>query len=58
MIRYQNYEVYTQSPAGAVHYRAIRATNAEHAERMVARELPGGWRVIATVYQFKGGKQK
>lgn len=42
MIRYQNYEVYTQSPAGAVHYRAIRATNAEHAERMVARELPGG----------------
>lgn len=58
MIRYYNFEVYTESPTGSVRVRTIRATSSEHAERMVARELPEGWRVIATVYQFKGVNQR
>lgn len=58
MIRYYNFEVHVQSPASSVRVRTIRATNSEHAERMVGRELPEGWRVIATVYQFKGVNQR
>lgn len=53
MIRYQNYEVYAQSPDGLVHVRTVRATSAEHAERMVKATLRRGWKVIGTVYQFK-----
>lgn len=59
MIRYRTYEVYIESAAtGLVRIRTVRATNSEHAERMVGRELPEGWRVIATVYQFKGVNQR
>ena len=53
MIRYQNYEVHAQSPDGLVHVRTVRATSAEHAERMVKATLRRGWKVIGTVYQFK-----
>jgi len=53
MIRYRTYEVYTQSQTGLVRCRTIRATSSEHAERMVARELPEGYKIIGTVYQFK-----
>lgn len=55
MIRYQNYEVYAQSPDGRSRTRTIRAANAEQAERMVKAMLEPSW----TVYQFKnGGNQK
>lgn len=53
MIRYRNYEVYTQSPTGLVRCRTVRATSSEHAERMIERELPEGHKIIGTVCQFK-----
>ncbi len=53
MIRYQTYEVHIQSPTDSVRVRTVRATSAEHAERMVGRELPEGWKIIGTVCQFK-----
>ena len=53
MIRYRVYEVYVESPTGLVRCRTVRATSSEHAERMVARELPEGHKIIGTVYQFK-----
>lgn len=58
MIKYRNYEVYTQSQTGLVHCRTVRATSSEHAERMVTRELPEGWKIIGTVCQFKIAKEK
>lgn len=58
MIRYQNYEVHAQSPDGLVHVRTVRATSAEHAERMIRRILPEGWRIIGTVCQFKKEETK
>ena len=53
MIRYQNYEVYAQSPDGRSRTRTVRAASAEQAERMVKAMLMRGWKVIGTVYQFK-----
>lgn len=53
MLKYRNYEVYTQSPTGLVRCRTVRATSSEHAERMIERELPEGHKIIGTVYQFK-----
>lgn len=54
MIRYYNFEVYTESEStGLVRIRTVRATSAEHAERMVKAELRPGWKVIGTVHQFK-----
>lgn len=53
MLKYRNYEIYTQSPAGLVRCRAVRATSSEHAVRMAERELPEGHKIIGTVYQFK-----
>ncbi len=54
MIRYRTYEVYTESEAtDSVRVRTVRATSSEHAERMVGRELPEGWKIIGTVCQFK-----
>lgn len=58
MLKYRNYEVYTQSPTGLVRCRTVRATSSEHAERMVARELPEGYKIIGTVFQFKIAKEK
>lgn len=52
-MRYRTYEIYTQSPTGLVRCRTVRATSSEHAERMVARELPEGRKIIGTVCQFK-----
>ena len=52
-MRYRTYKIYTQSPTGLVRCRTIRATSSEHAERMVARELPEGYKIIGTVCQFK-----
>lgn len=57
-MKYRAYEVYTQSPDGLVRTRTVRAANAEQAERMVRAGLQKGWRVIATVYQFKGGNKR
>lgn len=54
MIRYYNFEVYTESEAtGLVRTRTIRATSSEHAERMVKAMLGSQWKIIGTVYQFK-----
>ena len=53
MIRYQNYEVYAQSPDGLVHVHTVRATSSEHAERIVRAGLRKGWKVIGTAHQFK-----
>lgn len=58
MIRYHTYEVHVQSPTGSVRTRTIRATSSEHAERMVGRELPEGWKIIGTVCQFKQGDER
>lgn len=58
MIRYQNFEVYTQSPDGTVRRHEIGATSSEHAERMIRWILPEGWEIIGTVCQFKGGNKK
>ena len=52
-MRYRTYEIYTHSPTGLVRCHTIRATSSEHAERMVARELPEGRKIIGTVCQFK-----
>lgn len=59
-MKYHTYEVYIESTAtGLVRTRTVRATSAEHAERMVERELPEGWQIIGTVCQFKqGGKNR
>lgn len=57
-MKYHTYEVYTQSPDGLVRYHKVGAASAEQAERMIRWVLPEGWRVIATVYQFKGGNKK
>ncbi len=54
MIRYYNFEVYTESSTtGLVRVREVRATSSEHAERMVEATLREGWRIIGTVQQFK-----
>lgn len=54
MIRYYNFEVYTESEStGLVRTRTVRATSSEHAERMVEATLREGWRIIGTVQQFK-----
>nr|DAP66777.1 MAG TPA: Phenylacetate-CoA oxygenase subunit PaaA [Caudoviricetes sp.] len=53
MIRYQNYEVYAQSPDGRSRTRTVRAASAEQAERMVKAMLGSQWKIIGTVYQFK-----
>ena len=54
MIRYYNFEVYTESEStGLVRTRTVRATSPEHAERMVGATLREGWRIIGTVQQFK-----
>lgn len=59
MIKYYNFEVYTESEAtGLVRIRTIRATSSEHAERMVERELRKGWRIVGVVRQFKGEDKK
>ena len=59
MIRYRNFEVYVESTAtGLVRIRTVRATSAEHAERMVGAGLREGWRIIGVVHQFKGGDKK
>lgn len=52
-MKYHTYEVYAQSPDGLVRIRTVRAASAEHAERMIRRILPEGWRIIGTVCQFK-----
>lgn len=52
-MKYHTYEVHTQSPDSLVRIRTVRATSAEHAERMVKAELRPGWKVIGTVHQFK-----
>ena len=39
MIRCYNFEVYTESLDGIIRYRKVRATSAEHAERMVKAGL-------------------
>lgn len=58
MIKYYNFEVYTESEAtGLVRTRTIRATSSEHAERMVERELRKGWRIIGVVHQFKNKEE-
>ena len=53
MIRYQNYEVYAQSPDGRSRTRTVRAASAAQAERMVKAMLGSQWKIIGTVYQFK-----
>jgi hypothetical protein len=53
MIRYQNYEVYAQSPDGRSRTSTVRAASAEQAERMVKAMLGSQWKIIGTVYQFK-----
>ena len=53
MIRYQNYEVYAQSPDGSSRTRTVRAASAEQAERMVKAMLGSQWKIIGTVYPFK-----
>ena len=53
MIRYQNYEVYAQSPDDRSRTRTVRAASAEQAERMVKAMLGSQWKIIGTVYQFK-----
>ncbi len=58
MIHYYNFEVHVQSPTDSVRVRTVRATSAEHAERMVGRELPEGWKIIGTVCQFKKEDKK
>lgn len=57
MIKYRNYEVYTQSQTGLVHCRTVRATSSEHAERMVGAGLREGWRIIGVVHQFKNKEE-
>lgn len=57
-MKYHTYEVHAQSPDGLVHVRTVRATSAEHAERMIRRILPEGWRIIGTVCQFKKEETK
>lgn len=57
-MKYHTYEVHAQSPDGLVHVRTVRATSAEHAERMVGATLREGWRIIGVVHQFKGGDKK
>lgn len=52
-MKYHTYEVHAQSPDGLVHVRTVRATSAEHAERMVKATLGSQWKIIGTVYQFK-----
>ena len=52
-MKYYTYEVHTQSPDGLVHVHTVRATSSEHAERMIRRILPEGWKTIGTVCQFK-----
>ena len=58
MIRCYNFEVYTESLDGIIRYRKVRATSAEHAERMIRRILPEGRRIIGTVCQFKKEETK
>ena len=54
MIRYYNFEVYTESSTtGLVRVREVRATSSEHAERMVRATLREGWRIVGVVHQFK-----
>ncbi|MBS5671792.1 MAG: hypothetical protein KHX25_06900 [Firmicutes bacterium] len=53
MIRCYNFEVYTESLDGIIRYRKVRATSAEHAERMVKAGLQKGWKITGTVHQFK-----
>lgn len=48
-----SYEVYIQLPDGHVRTRPVRATSAEHAERIVGRELPQGHKIIGVACQFK-----
>lgn len=57
MIRYQNYEVYAQSPDGRSRTRTVRAASAEQAERMVGAGLREGWRIIGVVHQFKNKEE-
>ena len=53
MIRYYNFEVYTESEStGLVRTHTVRATSSEHAERMVGATLREGWRIIGVVHQF------
>ena len=52
-MKYHTYEVHTQSPDGLVHVRTVRATSAEHAERLVKAGLQKGWKITGTVHQFK-----
>ena len=52
-MKYYNFEVYAESPAGLVRTRTVRAANAEQAERMVKAGLRKGWKIIGTVCQFK-----
>ena len=48
-----NFEVYTESLDGIIRYRKVRATSAEHAERMVKAGLQKGWKITGAVHQFK-----
>ncbi|GEM_PF-1039792 len=57
-MKYHTYEVHTESPDGLVRTHTVRATSAEHAERMIRRILPEGWRIIGTVCQFKKEETK
>ena len=56
-MKYHTYEVHAQSPDGLVHVRTVRATSAEHAERMVGAGLREGWRIIGVVHQFKNKEE-
>lgn len=59
MIRYYNFEVYTESEStGLVRIRTVRATSSEHAERMVGAGLREGWKIVGTVCQFKKENKK
>ena len=59
MIRYYNFEVYTESEAtGLVRTRTVRATSSEHAERMVGAGLREGWKIVGKVCQFKKENKK
>lgn len=58
MIRYYNFEVYTESEStGLVRAREVRATSSEHAERMVGAGLREEWRIIGVVHQFKNKEE-
>ena len=58
MIKYYNFEVYTESEAtGLVRTRTVRATSSELAERMVGAGLREGWRIIGVVHQFKNKEE-